>query len=82
MFLGDIMHKLDWEYSQERLGPRACLIRGISFGNLWEGRKNSDIGVSEKAFQLMKVFIVILGSHEEHGRNFWDHLWHQHWEQH
>jgi hypothetical protein len=31
---GDIMHKLDWEYSQERLGLRACLIRGISFGNL------------------------------------------------
>jgi hypothetical protein len=44
------MHKLDWEYLQERLGLRACLIRGISFGNLWEGRnKNSDIGVSEKS---------------------------------
>ncbi len=37
-----------------------------------EGHENSNIGVSEKAFELMKVFIVILGSHEEHGRNFWD----------
>jgi hypothetical protein len=42
------MCKLDWEYLQERLGLRTCLIRGISFGNLWEGHKNSDIGVSEK----------------------------------
>jgi hypothetical protein len=38
----------------------------------WEGHKNSDIGVSENAFELMKVFIMILGSHEEHVRNFWD----------
>jgi hypothetical protein len=78
--LGTSCVKLDWEYYYKKdwVGLGACFNKGdILWKPFWEGHKNSDIGVSEKAFELMKVFIVILGSHEEHGRNlfFGDHLW-------